>query len=182
MLVPPCMSNLWHFSTDRRSAWLLLGVTALTWSAFSWRLYTDGVAARAVLLPIDPASYHAAQAVFVGPLLVLLATVFARVAYVLARRAGGVGSWGETWGALVSTYAGVLLLCFVAPDALIYLLAGREAMARAMRYYAPWMPVLLAVSATVRLRGLHGIGAGRASLCVLAGLLVQLALGAPLLR
>lgn len=176
------MTNIRNFTTDQRVTWFLLGVTALAWSSFSWLLYADGVAARAVLLPVEPSRYYLAQAFFVGPLLVLLATVFARVAYVLARRAGGVGSWGETWGALVSTYAGALLLFLVAPDALIYLMTSRETMARAMRYYAPLMPVVLTVSATTRLRVLHGVGAGRALACVLAGLLVQLALGAPLLR
>lgn len=165
-----------------RAAWAWLAALSLAWSALSARLSLDGVPARGVLLPIAPERYYAAQAVFVGPLLALLATVFASVAHRLARRADGEVTPGATWAALVPVYAATLLLGLVLPDALFHALGGRSAMTRAMRFYAPLVPLVLTAWATVRLRDLHGRSSARALGGVLAGLLAQLVLGAPWLR
>jgi hypothetical protein len=139
------------------------------------------VAARAVLLPVDPPSYYAAQALFVGPLLVLLATIFAAVAHRLTRGEGR-GTWRELWPPLAATYAGVLLLCFLLPDWIAYLLAGRHGMARAMRFYAPLTPLGIILGAAWHLHRRRGVSRGRAALAALAALVAQAAVGVPLLR
>lgn len=159
----------------------LLGAAALAWSMLSWRLFRDGVAARAVLLPVDPASYYAFQAWMIGPLLLVLSLVFALVAHRLARREGGA-SPAETWTSLTPIYAGSLLLFFLLPDGVAYALGGRQGMARAMRFYAPLAPLAIIWGAARRLSRLHGLTTGRAVLVALIALITQALIGIPLLR
>lgn len=162
-------------------SWAWLGAAALAWATLSWRLYRDGVVARAVLLPVEPSSYYAVQAVLVGPLLLLLAALFAAVAHRLT-----VQSYGPplrvTFDALAPVYAGSLLVCYLLPDWAAYLHGGRQGMAAAMRYYAPLTPLLIVLGSASRLSLLHGVSQGRAVVAALAGLVVQALVGAPLLR
>lgn len=158
---------------------MLLGVA---WSVLSFLLWRDGAPARAVVLPIRPTAYYGAQALFVGPWLALLGTIFAVVAGALARAWGGDASLRATWSALVPIWALSLLALFVVPDLVVVLALGREHLPRAMRVYAPLAPVVIATLATRRLRALHGIGVGRALAAVVCALIAQATFGAVLLR
>ena len=162
--------------------WLWLGAAALLWSFLSAWMHLDGHAARAVLLPVDPARYYAVQAVFVGPLLLLLTAVHAAVAHRLARGSGGGVTFRQSWRVLAAGYGSALLLCYLLPDLIAYGLGGRAWMARAMRYHAPLMPLVMLWISGPPFARLHGISRARATLWVFLGLLAQLVLGAPWLR
>ena len=154
----------------------------LAWSVLSAILWADGAPARAVLLPVEPRAYYGAQAIFVGPWLALLGSLFALVAGAVARALGGVATLRATWSSLVPVWALPLLLLFVVPDLVVVLALGREHLPRAMRFYAPLAPIVITVLATRRLRALHVVTTPRAITAVLVGLVVQAVVGALLLR
>lgn len=161
---------------------LSLVALGIAWSFLSFLLWRDGAPARAVIIPIDPRAYYGAQALFVGPWLALLGTMFATVAGGMARAWGGTASLRATWSALVPIWALSLLALFVVPDLVVVLALGREQLPRAMRFYAPLAPLVIATLATRRLRALHAIPVGRALVAVVLGLIIQASIGAILLR
>ena len=163
----------------RTTSLALVAILPCLVSALLWR---DGVAARAVLLPISPSAYYGAQALFVGPWLALLATLFALLAGGMARGLGGRGSLRATWQALVPVWALAVLVLFVLPDLFVVVALGREHLVKAMRFYGPLAPIVIVVLATRRLRALHAITTGRAALAVIVALLGQTVVGATLLR
>jgi hypothetical protein len=140
----------------------------------------QGIAARAVLLPIAIDRYYLAQAVFVGPLDALLAWLFARTALRLA----GLGEVArrDTLPQLVTVYASCLLALFVVPDLVVYLVAGHGALARAMRFYAPLVPLAMVAATTWTLRRRYDVGVARAASASLVGLVLQALVGAVVLR
>jgi len=158
-----------------------LGLLGSTYSLFSVLLHRSGAVPRAVLIPIDPQHYYLAQAIFVGPLFVLLAFVFTFVTRALAGDRSDV-SLRRAFEALAPTYAWPLLVLFVLPDLVVFLAAGHAALAPAMRYYAPLAPLAIIAFATASARKLFGVGVLRAALATTAALFAQALVGAPLLR
>lgn len=160
--------------------WLLaLGVVYAVFCLLLWRA---GVPARAVLLPVSAESHYAWQALFVGPLMSALATLYAWLAWRLAGGSPPRSSFAEAWAALVPRYAGWVLLGFVVPDLVVFVAAGPGALAPAMRYYGAVAPIGIVASSVAPLGELTGAGRPRASGSALAALVVQALAGAPLLR
>lgn len=158
---------------------LSLSVLCVLYAGFSLALFIQGISPRAVLLPIAPRSYYLAQTLFVGPLFILLAYVFSRV---VRATAGLEGAPAETFDALAPRYAWPIVVLFLIPDLLVFLLFGHAALAPAMRYYAPLAPLVIIVATTAWLRHQRSVGLLRAIAASLAGLFVQGAMGAPFLR
>lgn len=160
--------------------WLLsLGVIYAVFCALLWRA---DVPARAVLLPIAAEHYYAWQAVYVGPLMAGLATLYAWLAWRFAGGSARGSSYAEAWAALVPRYAGFVLLGFVVPDLVVFLAAGPGALAPAMRYYGALAPIGIVASSVTPLRSLTGASLPRALGSALGALVVQGLAGAPLLR
>ncbi len=163
-----------------RGAVIGLGALGATYAAFSALLHAGGVSARAVWLPIEPGHYYLAQAVFVAPLMAALSAVFTVV--VRALSGGGAVSFREAFAALAPAYAWPLLILFVIPDLVVYLAFGHAALAKAMRFYAPLVPLAIVALGAARARGLFGCGLARAAAASFGGLVAQGVAGAVLLR
>lgn len=164
-----------------RFAWICLGVLGMAWALFSWRLHSEGIAARAVVLPIEPADYYRVQAFFVGPLLVAAAALFTALAWALsgARR---VAPFGEAFQLLALSWAVPVLVLFVIPDLAVYTFAGHAALAPAMRIYGPLAPLAIVVTSTLALRDAYQVPAGRGVASTFAALVVQTVVCAIALR
>src|SRR5688500_15826105 len=67
-----------------RLAWPCVGLLGVLYAAFSLMLYRAGIAPHAIWLPIEPARYYLAQALFVLPLLAASAYLFAALAWLLS--------------------------------------------------------------------------------------------------
>jgi hypothetical protein len=165
-----------------RSAAFWLAALGAVYALFCVSLFRAGVPGRAVLLPIAPDRYYAWQAVFVGPLLGLLATIYAWLAWRLAGGSTPRSSFREAWSELVPRYAGWTLFGFVLPDLAVFLVAGPGALAPAMRYYGAVAPIGIVLSSIAPLGRLSGARWPRALVSALGALIVQALLGAPLLR
>ena len=160
---------------------LATGALCAGYSAFSLLLFLSGAPARAVWLPIEPSAYYLAQAVFVWPLFALLTVVFTATVRATANPSA-LGTFRESYDALAQAYAWPLLLCFVIPDVVAFLIVGQAGLAKAMRYYA-WIAPLAIVALSARYaRTRFGVSTGRAALASVAALFAQGALGATVLR
>jgi hypothetical protein len=179
---PPRLHEPLPSRPPQRRAVASLVALGLAWSLLSFLLWRDGAPARAVVLPIRPTAYYGAQALFVGPWLALLATIFALVAGGVARAWGGTASLRATWSTLVPIWALSLLALFVIPDLIVVLALGREHLPRAMRIYAPLAPLVITALSTHRLGSMHAVPAWRALLAVVIALVAQASIGAILLR
>lgn len=166
-----------------------------TYSLFCLVLWRDGHRPSATLLPIPPESYYLWQAVFLVPLFVGLAWIYSTVAYHLSVGAAAVGSAAvgaaaggsasgrlATQEALSRTYALPLLLGFVIPDFVTYLIWGFDALVSGMVVYAPLALLGIVYFSVIALRRLHGLGWGRAFLVVLAAGVAQALVGGLVLR
>jgi hypothetical protein len=165
-----------------RGAALWLAALGAVYALFCVALFRAGVAGRAVLLPVAPERYYAWQALFVGPLLASLATLYAWLAWRLAGGSAPRSSFGDAWVTLVPRYAGWTLFGFVVPDLAVFLAAGPGAMARAMRWYGAVAPLGIVASSVAPLGRLSGASSARALGAALLALLAQALVGAPLLR
>lgn len=138
-----------------------LAALGAAYAGFSALLAARGISPRAVLLPIEPAQYYAAQALFVGPLFVGLAWLFARTTLLLAGTREVTPR--EAFAALAPRYAWPLLVLFVLPDLGVFLVAGHGALAKAMRYYAPLAPIAITVLAARHVQSSWGVSRLRAA-------------------
>jgi hypothetical protein len=137
-----------------RAAALWLGALGLVYALFCALLFRAGVPGRAVLLPVSPEHYYAWQALFVGPLLASLATIYAWLAWRLAGGSMPRSTFRDAWALLVPRYAGWTLFGFVVPDLIVFLVAGPAALAPAMRYYGAVAPLGIVASSIAPLRRL----------------------------
>jgi hypothetical protein len=163
-----------------RGAVIALGALSATYAAFSALLYAGGVPARAVWLPIDPARYYLAQAFFIAPLMVSLAVIFTLVVRALA--GGGTVRFRDAFAVFAPVYAWPLLVLFVLPDLAVYLAFGHGALAKAMRLYAPLVPIAITALGAARARRAFGCSLARGALASFGALAAQGAFGAVLLR
>lgn len=164
-----------------RSPVYALVALGAVYAVFSFLLYRADIEPRAVLLPIDPKRYYLAQTFFVGPLMALLAFVFSYVIYVVAAPSITVRQ-SDMFRWFAPVYAWPLLLLFVVPDLVVFLVLGHGSLAKAMRLYAPLAPIVIAVVAMRQARVHLEAGRLRAVAAAILGLLVQGALGAIVLR
>jgi hypothetical protein len=164
----------------RSGAWALVFV-GLTWSALLLALDRGGHAPSFVLGPLPKERYYAAQALFVTPLLVLLAAVLAVVAHGAARALGGCGRLAQGAGRLGLALAAPLLL-YVLVDAAVYAAAGFGALGPVARVGLPFAFLWTLALSALALRRVYGLRLGRALLAAFAGLLAAGALGGPFLR
>ncbi|NUO47332.1 MAG: hypothetical protein HOV80_00600 [Polyangiaceae bacterium] len=164
-----------------RSPLVALVSLGVVYALFSFLLYRAEVVPRALLLPIDPKSYYLAQTFFVGPLMALLAFVFSYVIYVVAAPSITVRQ-SDMFRWFAPAYAWPLLVLFVIPDLVVFLVLGHGSLAKAMRIYAPLAPIVIAVVATRQARIHLEAGKLRAVAAAILALFVQGALGALVLR
>lgn len=164
-----------------REATLSLSALGAVYAAFSFLLYRANVTPRAVWLPIDPASYYLAQALFVAPLFILLTVLYVAVLRALLPARDGA-TFRAAYLRLAPAYAWPLLFLFVVPDLVVFLVAGHAALPRAMRFYGPLAPIAIVALSVVRARPFFGASTGRASLASFAGLVAQAVVGALVLR
>jgi hypothetical protein len=176
------MGDILHagrYSASVRSGVVSLAVLGALYALFSALLYAQGIAARAVWLPIAPERYYLAQALFVAPLFVLLAFVFARVARFLA---GGPSDARTAFAGLAPRYAWPITICFLVPDMIVFLGWGHASLAPAMRYYGPLAPIVIVALSTRWLAREAGVGGLRATFAAIGALLAQAVVGGALLR
>lgn len=160
------------------SAIALLGVF---WTALSLLLWNGGHAPRAVLLPIPAEHYYLAQGFFVLPLLTGLWWVHAEIAHRLARAAGGTGEEAGTRAALGFAYAAPMLLHVLA-ELGAYLALGFEGLSLVARASMPIAALWVWILSAAALRIGHRVSTPAAIGAAFAGLVVQAALGALVLR
>jgi hypothetical protein len=166
-----------------------LALLGFVYAAFSLLLFRDGIPARAVWLPISPGRYYIAQAIFVGPLFVILAIVFVLVVHAIVGHSRGDAngtsqphSRRAVFEALAPRYALPIVFLFLLPDILVFLTMGHAKLAPMMRYYGLLAPIAIVTSTVMWLRRQTSVGMARAIFAAIVGLVSQAVVGAPLLR
>ncbi len=143
-----------------------LVVLGLCWAALLGLLAAGGhQPSFTKLLPVAPERYYAVAAVYVLPLVVVLAHLFAWVARAAAAVQLQLSELTRTWARAV---AGL----FVVPDLLVYLVAGQGALGIVVRVTAP-VTALAIVALTTRALRDAGASTGRAVGATLLALLVH---------
>jgi hypothetical protein len=158
-------------------------VTSAAWSGFLATLAAEGHAPSGpVVLPIDHGDYYAWEAAFVWFVHLAMLAVLAGVLHGLGRRLGGLGTFRSA--VLVAGLAMALpsLGLWLLPDVVVYLAAGFEAMARAMRYYVPLSVVWTIGLATAGVRSCYGLSTGRAAVVAIVAALAHWMVAGPFLR
>ncbi len=162
-----------------RSGVASLAVLGAIYALFSALLYANGIAARAVWLPIAADRYYLAQACFVLPLFFLLALVFVSVVRACL---GTATDAGAMFAGLAPRFAWPITLCFLLPDMVVFLGWGHASLAPAMRWYGPLAPIVIVSGCAVWLRKETKVSGLRATLATLAALFTQAIVGGALLR
>lgn len=155
---------------------------AVAWALLALAIGLSGQPARAVWLPVKPEHYYLLQAAFTVPLLLGTWGLLGLVAHTLARALSGTGTLRSTVAATGYAYAVPVLFLFVLPDWVVFLGFGFQALAPAMRFYAPLAAVATWLLTAISIHDAHGLGRGRAIFTAWVALLVQAAAGATLLR
>lgn len=133
-------------------------------------------------LPVDAERYYATAALYLAPLWIALTALTAGAAHGAARLLGGRGDLRATLGAVGAAYALPLWVAVVIPDAIVYGLAGFDAMGVAMRVQGPIAVVWVTTLTTLALRATQGLGTGRALVAALCAAVAQAAPAALLVR
>lgn len=157
-------------------------VTGGAWAALCLLLWSGGHAPSATLVPLPAADYYLWQAVFVTPLLVVQWVLLSVTAHVVARALGGTGRLRTTTVGLAFTFALPLLALFIVADLLTYLVAGFGALAVGSRIYGTATIVAVLLASSSLLRTVHRLSVPRATAAAFVGLVLQAAVGSPLLR
>lgn len=164
-----------------RGAWrplLWAWVPASVWAVLCLQLWKDGVAARAVVLPVQPTNYYLLQALLVGPMLTFLGWVFA-VAAVRWSRARPVSSV-RLRHELLRAYSLPLAAHLVA-ELVGYHGWGSAGLSSVARYSAPLAFAVIGIWAARRLTAANA-GWGRATVGAFGALVFQAVLGSWALR
>lgn len=160
------------------SAIALLGIF---WTALSVLLWNAGRAPRFVLLPIDPELYYLVQGVFVLPLVTALWWVHSEIAHRICRAAGGEGSEPGVRAALGFAYAAPMLI-HVLVELGVYFALGFEGLSLVARFSLPAASLWVWILSSLALRVAHHVSVPVAVGASFAGLFVQAAIGALVLR
>ncbi len=164
---------------------LPLGVVllGLSYASFSAALAITGAQPKRVLLPVGTEHYYAIQSAFVGPLFAGLIALYTKIVMAIAAPKGEPrATFGDAYVLLGNAYAWPFLALFVVPDALVFALWGFDAIAKAMRFYAPVALVAVLILGVIRARELFGASLPRTLGGVFLGLVVQAMVGGLLLR
>lgn len=155
----------------------------LLWALFLLVLAFRGHAPSGPLvLPMLREGYYGWEAAFVVPLQLFMWWVMAVVLHALSRWAGGTGTPSLSRAVAGLSVAVPYVLVWLVPDALVYAVGGFDALGPLMRVTAPLCFLWALVLATLGVRAVHGVSAGRAFGIALVSLIVYVAIGAPLLR
>lgn len=145
---------------------MMLGASLL-YAAFCTLLYMDAQQPSFTGIPIPAEHYYFAQTLFIIPLLLLGWRVFtaitARIAPVPSDRRLALNEL------LGRAYGAPLILLYLLPDLIVYHLYGFDALAPAMRIYAPLCLIAILILSTRALRRLTDIPLPRALLAASAG-------------
>jgi hypothetical protein len=160
------------------SAIALLGIF---WTALSILLWNAGRAPRFALLPIPPDLYYLVQGLLVLPIVTALWWLFSEIAHRLCRAAGGEGHEAGVRAALGFAYA-VPMLAHVLVELCVYLALGFEGLAVVARFSMPIAALWVWALSALTLRIAHRVSTPVAVGAAFAGLLVQAAAGALVLR
>jgi hypothetical protein len=133
-------------------------------------------------LPVGADAYYRVASMYAVPLYFSLWAIAAAASHGAARALGGRGELRAGLAVLGPAYALPTLLLFVLPDLVIYLAAGHEALAEAMRWYAPLAPLAVVVLAGRALRRVYDLRRLHALVAAFVGFLAQALPAAWLLR
>lgn len=167
---------------DPRQAAGAVLLFAVTYSAFCWLLWLGGHQPSRVLLAIPRDDYYFWQGLILPPLFLLLWLIFAFTVHGLVRVAGGRGGWASTLTVTGFSYGPPLLLGFVLPDLLVYLVAGFEHLAVGMRFYAPLAVLWVIVLAAWGLARAHRLSLWRTGAIAWLAFVIQAAIGGIFVR
>jgi hypothetical protein len=126
--------------------------------------------------------HYLLQAVLLVPAMLLLWLVQSWVAHRIGRALGGRATLPDLTRAMAPAIAIPMLLLFVLPDLIVYLLLGFDAIAEAMRFYAPLALAARLAWTTAAIRRAHAISTPRSVIPALAALVVEALATAPWLR
>lgn len=159
-----------------------VALAGVAWGALCVGLHLGGHAPSFTLLPIPSEFWYLSQAVYVTPVLIGQWLLMSVVAHGLARAVGGEGTLRRLLGGAGLAQALPLALLFLLPDAVVYAALGFDAIAPAMRFYAPLSAATTLALLTFAVSASHRLSEGRALVAALVAFLVQAAAGAPVLR
>ncbi len=145
----------------------------LSWAAFCFVLFSAGHAPSFTGVPLDPARYYQAQALFITPLLLVGWLLLAAGAHGVARAGGGSGTFRGTAAALGLGYGLPILLVFVLPDILVYAAGGFAELGYVVRMSAPLCALWVTVMTAAGVRAAHELSWSRATAAALAGVVLQ---------
>ena len=160
---------------DGAAAIALLGIF---WGLFSFLLWSSGRSPHAVLLPIPLRDYYLVQGLVMLPVLTGLYWIYSELAY---RLAGARGPEPGVRAALGYAYA-LPMLVHVGLESAVYLLVGFESLALVAALSLPLASLWVWALSARALRELSGASWPRAIGAAFAGLFVQAAAGALVLR
>ncbi len=169
-------AQLDELSSSRHGA-AAMALLGMFWGLFSFLLWSSGREPHAVLLPIPAGEYYLVQGLAMLPLVTGLWWIFSEIAHRLA----GPGPEAGTRAALGFAYA-VPMLVHVAAELLVYLVAGFDRLAPIAMISLPLASLWVWGLAALALRVLHRASWPRALAASFAGLFVQAAAGALVLR
>lgn len=155
----------------------------LTWSVFAAALAIGGHHPTMTRgLPVEADVYYATAALYLTPLWIALASITARVAFVVGRRLGGTAEWLTAFGAFGPAYTLPLLVLFVVPDIIAYAAIGHGALGRVTPIFGSIALILVTARMIHAIRLVHGLSWGRATTAALAAAVVQAPIVAWLVR
>lgn len=135
-----------------------------------------------IVLPVPREDYYWASAAFVIPLQLLMLLGASLVLHGLARLAGGDADLCQSCS-VVALAVSVPFACgLLLPEMAVYAVAGFEALAHWVKWVAPVSFAWSVGWMTLGLRTVHRVPPLRAWCVAFSGVVVYLALGAPLLR
>lgn len=161
--------------------WIALhgGLSALF---LAWLAIAGEAQSGPLLVPIPRASYYAWEAVFVLPLRLAMALVFAGSAHAIARRLGGSGTFVDTFDHGARALALPFLALWLSPDVALYATGGFERLTAGVRFTAAASTLGTLVLAVLAVRRTHTLSNARAFAAAVVGLVAQAVIGATLLR
>lgn len=152
------------------------------WALLCAALATAGHSPSIALVPIPREHYYAAQAVFVVPLLLASWLLCAALARGVARILGANGGFVPAANAIAPALALPLLVVFLVPDAIAWMLLGFEALGAVVRVTGPLSFAAMLVCVTVAVRAASSLSTGRAFVAAFCGVFAQGALAGVFLR
>ena len=149
-------------------------VLGLVYAGFSFALGYAGHTPAQAILPIPLEAYYFVQAALLPPLFVVLWGIVATVVRLFL---GGGAAAALGWA-----YAVPWGLAYVGPDIAVYLVAGFDALAPAMRWFAPVAVLWTWALTAPAVRVVHRRGWGASIAVAFVALLAQAMVGGVVLR